>query len=87
MSGREVTHGCSETLQRSTIKEEMSLAPFPSTKEDLASLTAKKVTLRAGPGFLKATGRPLKDLTEGIRVADRQTFISFTKGRILTLDY
>jgi len=67
--------------------EEMTLSPFPSRKDALASLKAKKVTLMACPGCLKAAGKSPADLEEGIQIADKKAFFSFTKGRIVTLDY
>jgi hypothetical protein len=41
----------------------------------------------ACPGCLKAAGKSPADLAPGILVADKARFFSFTKGRILTLDY
>jgi len=41
----------------------------------------------ACPGCLKVAGKTKKDLAEGVQVADKSVFFSFTKGRILTLDY
>jgi hypothetical protein len=36
---------------------------------------------------LKAAGRTPADLMPGVKVADKDAFFSFTRGRILTLDY
>jgi hypothetical protein len=41
----------------------------------------------ACPGCLKAAGKSPADLAPGILVADKARFFSFTKGRILALDY
>jgi hypothetical protein len=41
----------------------------------------------ACPGCLKAAGKTPADLAAGVRVADKAEFLSFTSGRILTLDY
>jgi hypothetical protein len=41
----------------------------------------------ACPGCLKAAGKSPEDLAPGIEVADKERFFSFTKGRIITLDY
>jgi predicted peroxiredoxin len=60
---------------------------FKSSKAQLAALRAKGVLLMACPGCLKAAGKASKDLADGIRIADKDKFFSFTKGRILTLDY
>jgi predicted peroxiredoxin len=60
---------------------------FTSSKKQLKSLAQKGVTLMACPGCLKAAGKSAKDLAPGIEIADKDRFFSFTKGRILTLDY
>jgi len=60
---------------------------FPSSGQQLAALPEKGVTLMACPGCLKAAGRTPDDLASGVEVADKDRFFSFTKGRILTLDY
>ena len=65
----------------------ISFAHFPSSKTQLADLAGKGVTLAACPGCLKAAGRTQDDLGPSITVAEKSRFFSFTKGRILTLDY
>ena len=60
---------------------------FPSSAQQLAALPKKGVTLMACPGCLKAAGKAPDDLAPGVEVADKDRFFSFTKGRILTLDY
>ena len=67
--------------------ENLTYSHFASSKEQLASLSKKGVTLMACPGCLKASERTKDDLSAGVRVADKKVFFSFTKGRILTLDY
>lgn len=67
--------------------EDIAFAHFPSSKKALAALNAKKVILMACPGCLKVAGKTQADLADGIQVADKKQFFSFTKGRILTLDY
>lgn len=67
--------------------EDIKFAQFPSSKDSLAALKAKNVLLMACPGCLKAAGKTEEDLAEGIRIADKNLFFSFTNGRILTLDY
>jgi predicted peroxiredoxin len=66
---------------------DISFAQFPSSKTQLAALSGKGVTLAACPGCLQAAGKTAADLGEGVTVAEKTTFFSFTKGRILTLDY
>jgi intracellular sulfur oxidation DsrE/DsrF family protein len=60
---------------------------FPSAKTQLKKLTERKVTLMACPGCLKAAGKTATDLAPGIQVADKKAFFTFTRGRILSLDY
>ena len=67
--------------------ENIEFSHFPSSKEALAALKTKNVILMACPGCLKAAGKSKDDLADGIRIADKELFFSFTKGRILTLDY
>ena len=45
------------------------------------------MTLMVCPGCLKAAGKSREDVADGIQIADKKAFFSFTKGRILTLDY
>jgi predicted peroxiredoxin len=66
---------------------DVTFSHFSSSKDQIKKLLQKKVTLMACPGCLKAAGKTGKDLAEGIQVADKKKFFSFTKGRILTLDY
>jgi len=60
---------------------------FPTAKTQIKQLLDKKVTLMACPACLKAARKSPDDLIPGIQVADKDKFFTFTKGRILTLDY
>ncbi len=60
---------------------------FPGSHEQIKKLLAKGITIMACPGCLKAAGKSPKDLMPGIKVADKDKFFNFTKGRILTIDY
>jgi len=60
---------------------------FPTAKTQIQQLLDKKVTLMACPACLKAARKSPDDLMPGIQVADKDKFFTFTKGRILTLDY
>jgi len=60
---------------------------FPSLHESMAKLLQAGVSIQACPGCLKVAGFTPEDLREGISIADKEKFFSFTKGRILTLDY
>ncbi len=66
---------------------DVTYAHFPSSHTQIAVLREKGVTLMACPGCLKAAGRSPDDLAEGVQPANREAFFSFTRGRILTLDY
>jgi predicted peroxiredoxin len=67
--------------------EDVSYSHFPTSKTQLATLKERGVTLMACPGCLKAAGKTKDDLADGVQIADKARFFSFTKGRILTLDY
>jgi predicted peroxiredoxin len=67
--------------------EDVSHSHFETSKTQLAELKRRGVTVMACPGCLKAAGKTPADLAEGVQVADKATFFTFTKGRILTLDY
>ena len=60
---------------------------FQNAQAQLKKLAERKVILMACPGCLKAAGKTAADLTPGVQIADKTAFFSFTKGRILSLDY
>jgi predicted peroxiredoxin len=60
---------------------------FPSAKAQLKKLAERKVILMACPGCLKVAGKTAADLAAGVQTADKTAFFTFTKGRILSLDY
>jgi predicted peroxiredoxin len=66
---------------------DITYAQFPGSKSQLAALAAKGITVAACPGCLKAAGKSEADLTEGVTLAEKSSFFSFTQGRILALDY
>ncbi len=67
--------------------ENITFNHFPGSHEQIKKLLAKGIIIMACPGCLKAAGKSPKDLMSGIRVADKEKFFNFTKGRILTIDY
>ncbi len=67
--------------------ENLTYSHFASSKDQLATLSKKGVVLMACPGCLKAAGKTEDDLATGVKIADKKAFFSFTKGRILALDY
>jgi predicted peroxiredoxin len=66
---------------------DLTFSHFPASKAQLQKLIAMGVGVYACPGCLKAAGKTPADLMPGVKVADKDAFFSFTKGRILTLDY
>jgi len=69
------------------VADDLTYAQLPSPKQQLSTLPKKGVLLMACPGCLKAAGKTTNDLMPGIEVADKTRFFSFTKDRILSLDY
>jgi predicted peroxiredoxin len=53
----------------------------------LKKLLDAKVTVMACPTCLKVAGKEPSDLLPGVQVAKKDAFFSFTRGRILSLDY
>lgn len=60
---------------------------FKSSDVLIRQLLEAKVTVMACPTCLMVAGKKPSDLIEGVQVADKEAFFSFTAGRILTLDY
>lgn len=60
---------------------------FTSAHEQITKLLDLGVPIYACPACLAAAGKTPEDLKEGIMVANKEAFFSFTKGRILSLDY
>lgn len=66
---------------------DISYPTFPTSKESLKILLDKGITVFACPACLKAAGKSESDLMPGVKLAEKEAFFNFTKGRILTLDY
>jgi predicted peroxiredoxin len=66
---------------------DLTYSHFPSSKTQLEKLIGMGIGVYACPGCLKAAGKTEQDLMPGVKVADKDAFFAFTKGRILTLDY
>jgi len=60
---------------------------FPRLHELLARLAELKVVVLACPTCMQVAGIDQRNLRPGVRVAERDLFFSFTKERILSLDY
>ncbi len=67
--------------------EEIQYGSFKPVSELLNNLTGKGILIEACPMCLKEAGKSEADLREGVKIADKKDFFSFTKGRILTIDY
>ena len=66
---------------------DLTLEPFPSSREQIPKLLAAGVRISACPTCLQVAGKAPTDLMPGIEVASKDAFFDFTGGRILTLDY
>ena len=67
--------------------QDITCAQFPSSKTQLKKLIDKGVKVVVCPTCLKVAGKEAKDVMEGVKIANKDDFFNFTKGRILTLDY
>jgi predicted peroxiredoxin len=67
--------------------KDMKFADFDPLKKLLQDLIDKKVGIYACSTCLKISGHTPEELMEGVQVANKEAFFSFTKGRIITLDY
>jgi intracellular sulfur oxidation DsrE/DsrF family protein len=70
-----------------TATEDFGYAHRPRRKGQQSALVGKGVTRVGCPGCLKAAGKSAADLADGIQLADKKKFFTFTDGRILSLDY
>jgi predicted peroxiredoxin len=67
--------------------QDITCAQFPSSKTQLKKLIDKGVKVVVCPTCLQVAGKEAKDVMEGVKIANKDDFFTFTKGRILTLDY
>ncbi|MCX6158688.1 MAG: peroxiredoxin [Ignavibacteriae bacterium] len=67
--------------------KDIELADFESAHTYIKRLIQNKVTIMACPTCLKIAEFKPEDLMDGVQVAQKDKFFSFTKGRIITLDY
>ena len=87
--GRPVLVYCDITAVTVLVKDgpDVAMDGFPPAKAQLAAMLKAGVRVRACPTCLTAAGYKAEDLVTGVALANRDEFFSFTKGRILTLDY
>lgn len=65
----------------------LEMDPFDPSDEIFDKLVNRDVTILACPACLEVAGFERSDLRGGVRIAEKEQFFEFTKGRILTLDY
>jgi predicted peroxiredoxin len=66
---------------------DLKMEPFGSSHAMVQDLVARKVHVFACPSCLKALGNTPEQLMPGVKVAEKEAFFNFTRGRILTMDY
>lgn len=67
--------------------QDLNHGDFENLKTYLKMLLDAGVGIYACPTCLKLAGYEEKDLIDGIKIAQKDRFFDFTKGRIITLDY
>ncbi|MBD3168232.1 MAG: peroxiredoxin [candidate division Zixibacteria bacterium] len=67
--------------------EDIEFSHFATSHAQIRKLIGAGATVMACPGCLKVIDKTGEDLMDGVQVADKAKFFSFTEGRILTLDY
>lgn len=87
--GKDVIMYCDiEAVKVLTSKaKDVSMKGFPTLQEQLRRLSELNVKVMACPTCMKVAGIEAADLRPEVQVAERDLFFSFTKGRILTIDY
>ena len=67
--------------------KDINFADFESAHTYIKKLADKGVGVYACPTCMKIAGIAPEDLMEGVKVAQKDKFFNFTKGRIIALDY
>ncbi len=67
--------------------KDIEFADFESAHTYIKKLVDMNVGVYACPTCLKIAGFVPEDLLDGVQIAQKDKFFSFTKGRILALDY
>jgi len=65
----------------------LEMDPFDSSDDIFMRLVEEGATILACPACMKVSGYEESDLRKGVKMAEKEQFFDFTKGRILTLDY
>lgn len=66
---------------------DLTFRTFDSAQTQLKTLLDKGVPVYVCPGCLKAAGKEPGDVRPGVKIAEKEAFFNFTKGRILSMDY
>ena len=67
--------------------KDLSMDGFEPLMKMLKTLINDKVGIYVCPTCLKVAGYSESDLIPGVKLAQKEMFFNFTKGRIVTLDY
>jgi predicted peroxiredoxin len=67
--------------------KDIAFKDFEPAQSSIKTLLEKKTGIYVCPTCLEVAGFKPEDLMEGIKTADKDIFFSFTKGKIVTLDY
>ena len=67
--------------------KDLQYAEFESLQTYVKQLIEKNVGVYVCPTCLKMAGFTEADLMDGVKIAQKDKFFDFTKGRIITLDY
>ena len=65
----------------------LEMDPFDSSDEIFARLLKNGAEILACPACMQISGVEKEDLRNGVKIAEKERFLDFTEGRILTLDY
>ncbi len=65
----------------------LEMDPFDSSDDIFERLVTRGVEILACPACMKIAGAEQEDLRNGVKLAEKERFLDFTEGRILTLDY
>ena len=66
---------------------DLEMDPFDSSEDIFERLVNRGVEILACPACMKIAGLEKEDLRNGVKLAEKERFLDFTEGRILTLDY
>ena len=65
----------------------LEMDPFDSSDDIFLRLVNRGIDILACPACMKIAGVEEEDLRNGVKLAEKEKFLDFTEGRILTLDY